>query len=220
MPRNASQSFFARKRRKTIKSVFPSRLRREAENTSRGMKIALGQKRCFCSRAIGMKRNLLDWNVLRTFQSKIETDNPVFASIAKHGVILRFSVPSPKLLSGLWFSGVLPGLKRFHTHQSDSGAAGPACCRYASYIGPTSLSTSLTFYSNQRSLFLGKLCCSFVHLHYMPKVSGKSMDGLQETAAEILCRITEISFHIINSVVIIHIMLRIMRRCQPGGGRS
>ena len=184
------------------------------------MKIALVQKRCFCSRAIGMKRKLLDWNVLRTFQSKIETDNPVFASIAKHGVILRFSVPSPKLLSGLWFSGVLPGLKRFHTHQSDSGAAGPACCRYASYIGPTSLSTSLTFYSNQRSLFLGKLCCSFVHLHYMPKVSGKSMDGLQETAAEILCKITEISLHIINSAVIMHIMLRIMRRCPPGGGRS
>ena len=30
-----------------------------------------------------------------------QTDNPVFASFAKHGVILRFSVPSPKLLSGL-----------------------------------------------------------------------------------------------------------------------
>ena len=114
-----------------------------------------------------------------------ETDNPVFASIAKHGVILRFSVPSPKLLSGLWFSGVLPGLKRFHTHQSDSGAAGPACCRYASYIGPTSLSTSLTFYSNQRSR-LGSCAVPFVHLHYMPRVSKKSIDGMPESAQVVL----------------------------------
>jgi hypothetical protein len=94
--------FLRSQAKKNNQIVFPARLCSGAENTSRGMKIALGQKRCFCSRAIGMKRKLLDWNVLSTFQSKIETDNPVFASIAKHGVILRFSVPSPKLLSGLF----------------------------------------------------------------------------------------------------------------------
>ena len=40
-------------------------------------------------------------------------DNPVFASIAKHGVILRFSVPSPKLLSGLSVFRVLRDRKDY-----------------------------------------------------------------------------------------------------------